>query len=230
MTARNPHESYNRMLKVAALVRAIDAARIEVPECSLVSLNGWLRLQTPEWWSELAKQAKIRPPSALTIEAVLLTLEARDESEQGEVEPDWTESRDACDLTGKKYSYLTVVGFGERRARGRQYRYMWRCICDCGAPTIVEYWNLCTDLDNMHDKIRKGRARYARKLTDEQVRAILMRVREETQLQLAREFGISRSVISGIASGKAWRHIARAEESAEPEPDWDEVYDLERHS
>ncbi|TAK10596.1 MAG: hypothetical protein EPO32_14795 [Anaerolineae bacterium] len=83
----NIHESWARAKKIDALVSAIDAARIEVPECSLLSLNGWLRLQTPEWWAELSKRAGIRPPSAITIEAVLLTLEARAE-ESAEAEPD----------------------------------------------------------------------------------------------------------------------------------------------
>ena len=66
------------------------------------------------------------------------------------------------DLTGKKFGRLTVV---ERapdhiQSNGRR-RIMWRCICDCGAETIVHGDNLkagkvqsckCMAIERMHEQ------------------------------------------------------------------------------
>lgn len=45
------------------------------------------------------------------------------------------------------------------------------------------------------------------KLTEEQVKQIKVRVLAETQVDLAREFGVSRGLISHIKNGRAWRHV-----------------------
>ncbi|MDU5720819.1 MAG: hypothetical protein E6Z74_10085 [Clostridium perfringens] len=42
------------------------------------------------------------------------------------------------DLTGKKYSKLTVIKFsGKRESHAK-----WLCLCECGKETIVDGWQL----------------------------------------------------------------------------------------
>ncbi len=77
----NEFECEGRARKVQRLCRAIDRD-VEVPRESLVSLAGFLRAQTAEWWAELAKRAGCNKPSATTIEAVALEYEARHEEAQ----------------------------------------------------------------------------------------------------------------------------------------------------
>lgn len=38
------------------------------------------------------------------------------------------------DLTGKKFSMLTVKGVNHKNEKGK---YFWKCLCDCGKETIV---------------------------------------------------------------------------------------------
>ena len=45
------------------------------------------------------------------------------------------------------------------------------------------------------------------KLTEEQVKEIKVRVLAETQVDLAREFGVSQGLIGHIKNGRAWRHV-----------------------
>lgn len=72
---------------------------------------------------------------------------------------------------------------------------------DCVNP---EHLFLGTLLDNNADRDRKGRN--ASKLTAEQVVAIRRRrAAGETQQSIADDFGVSRPLISMIASGKVWR-------------------------
>ena len=46
------------------------------------------------------------------------------------------------DLTGQKFSRLTVLSFVGSVKQGKQKRIMWLCKCDCGNETIVQAGNL----------------------------------------------------------------------------------------
>lgn len=73
------------------------------------------------------------------------------------------------------------------------------------------FWG--TQLDNMQDKVRKGRqsagADHGRSvLTNDQVNYIRAYPRYwGSQTELARQFGVRQSIISGIVLGKTWTHI-----------------------
>lgn len=70
-----------------------------------------------------------------------------------------------------------------------------------------------TPSENASDKIAHGTLARGEKnggggkLTEEQVKQIKVRVLAETQVDLAREFGVSRGLISHIKNGRAWRHV-----------------------
>lgn len=64
------------------------------------------------------------------------------------------------DLTGRRFNYLTVLGFA---GRDRESKARWHCRCDCGAETIVDGWNLksghvkscgCLSRDAIGDRTR----------------------------------------------------------------------------
>lgn len=48
------------------------------------------------------------------------------------------------DLTGQRFSHLSVIEVAEKTPRGT----FWRCVCDCGAETIV----ITNDLTSGHTK------------------------------------------------------------------------------
>lgn len=85
----------------------------------------------------------------------------------------------------------------------------------CDNPLCVNpaHLFLGTHLQNVADRIRKGRdprgeKHHASKLTDEQAREILRRLRAgEKGLPLSREFGISLPVISAIKHGTRRKHL-----------------------
>jgi hypothetical protein len=71
---------------------------------------------------------------------------------------------------------------------------------------------LGTNDDNMADKTRKGRnntpkgaAHYAARLTPDQVRAI--RVDKRMLKEIAADYGVGLSIISGIRTGKKWASV-----------------------
>lgn len=73
---------------------------------------------------------------------------------------------------------------------------------------------LGSQLANMHDMIGKGReahrtpegsAHHATKITEDDARAI--RASVETLQILSRRYGMSRSALSALRSGRTWRHI-----------------------
>lgn len=41
------------------------------------------------------------------------------------------------DLTGKKFNYLTVIGFAYKFVHGNNVDYIWKCRCDCGNKEII---------------------------------------------------------------------------------------------
>lgn len=90
--------------------------------------------------------------------------------------------------------------------------------CDNPACVNVAHLFLGTHADNMADMLAKGRARPPQaghcpgerngsaRLSEPQVREILLRTKD-SQRALAREFGVSRSTIQSIKTGRSWRHL-----------------------
>ena len=87
MTARNAWEAEARARKCAALCRAIDRdLTISVELATGVRVDAattarFLRSRDDAWWKAVSREHGIRPPSALTIEAVCLEYEARAEED-----------------------------------------------------------------------------------------------------------------------------------------------------
>ena len=88
--------------------------------------------------------------------------------------------------------------------------------CDNPSCSNPEHLFLGTHKDNQDDMENKGRARQLKgsecpwaKLTEENVREIKSLLTQRyTILSLAKKFSVSRSVISSIKRGLAWRHIS----------------------
>lgn len=92
----------------------------------------------------------------------------------------------------------------------------------CDNPPCVrpDHLFLGTPQDNVHDMIAKGRARYVArplkgeanpraKLTEVQVREIRAHLTAGQRYRdIARQYGVSSGLISHIASGIAWKHVA----------------------
>ena len=96
------------------------------------------------------------------------------------------------------------------RPKGKQARHL------DGNKTNNRLDNLCwgTQKENEEDKARHGRRNHGSrhglsKLTEIDVHSIIARYNPYvvTQQELADEYGISRTVISNILSGKAWTHV-----------------------
>lgn len=128
----------------------------------------------------------------------------------------WTGQRDR-----DGYGVISVRG-KKRRAHRIAYRLRYkdrppvvRHLCDnrpCCNPRHLQGGN---QAQNMQDKVRKDRqARGSRngraKLSEEQVRRIrdLLRSGDIPQSDLAKSFGVSRSVIRDIEKGRTWRHVS----------------------
>lgn len=88
--------------------------------------------------------------------------------------------------------------------------------CDNGKCVNPAHLFLGTQYDNIHDMIDKGRDRVLRgsadpksKLTEEDVRRIreLYIPRKFSQFKLAIIFGVSRSTIENIITGRCWKHV-----------------------
>lgn len=90
--------------------------------------------------------------------------------------------------------------------------------CDTPRCCNPEHLWLGTHQDNVDDKMRKGRHVPGRtnkrrgesngnsRLTEKMVKHI--RQREMTYVEYARLYGVSKSVICQVASGKTWQHVA----------------------
>lgn len=84
--------------------------------------------------------------------------------------------------------------------------------CDVKACVNPEHLFLGTALENMRDKIAKGRSVYslgvgngAAKLTE--IDVVDIRANSGTQREIARRYGISQTLVSQIKSHLIWRHI-----------------------
>lgn len=82
----------------------------------------------------------------------------------------------------------------------------------CDNPPCVrpQHLFLGTPLENMQDKIRKGRGyegerHHSAKLSPDEVRAI--RLSNSTARELAAEYGVSFQLISQIRTGKIWKSL-----------------------
>ena len=88
----------------------------------------------------------------------------------------------------------------------------WVIAHACDVPNCVnpDHLFLATQRQNILDSIHKGRynAFGIQKLNADQVREIRGRAASgELQKDIAAAFGIARNTVSGIVSGKSWRHL-----------------------
>jgi hypothetical protein len=89
------------------------------------------------------------------------------------------------------------------------------CVCHtCDNPPCVnpDHLYIATHAENMADKIRKGRCNYpigsrcgTAKLTEQDIPYI--RQSTEGVTALARKFGVGRTAIRRVRSGRGWKHV-----------------------
>ncbi len=77
----------------------------------------------------------------------------------------------------------------------------------CDNPRCVrpDHLFLGTQKDNMHDMVSKGRKHTA--LTAEQVLRIRAAWPAQSKNQIAKQFGVTKSCVSHVVKGRAWRHV-----------------------
>jgi hypothetical protein len=85
--------------------------------------------------------------------------------------------------------------------------------CDNPACVNPKHLMLGTHLDNMRDKVAKGRQPRGEqiahaKLTEDQVKQIKAAGRTVPRQQMAERFGVNRQAISNILCGRKWKHVA----------------------
>lgn len=123
---------------------------------------------------------------------------------------------------------LNPAGYGRLWVKGRIYyphrlSYMVNigpipagmCVCHrCDSPPCINpaHLFLGTHADNAADMIQKGRAPYrpdirqiSAKLSKSQ--AIAIKNDSRSYRQIANDYGISKSLVHGIKSGRNWNHI-----------------------
>ncbi len=90
--------------------------------------------------------------------------------------------------------------------------------CDFRPCVNPDHLFLGTNAENQQDAVAKGRKRsphgerhHRARLLEEQVRTIKsMLSRGAIQAELARQFGVSKYIINGIARGRGWKHVIDA--------------------
>jgi hypothetical protein len=123
-------------------------------------------------------------------------------------------------LSFEGYGYVNI-GAGVRRKQWQAHRFAWyllkgpidknACIlhtCDVRNCVNPEHLYLGDRKDNARDKILRQRDTGAT-LTYDQVREVKRMLAEGTMYgkDIAEKFGVSPSVISGIRSGRTFRHV-----------------------
>lgn len=97
--------------------------------------------------------------------------------------------------------------------------------CDHGPCVRPDHLDIGTNLDNIADKVRKGRQSrghfsYRSKLTEADARAVVAAIAAgETFTAIASRFGVTRTNVYNIATGRSWRHITSAPD-ADNCPGW----------
>lgn len=127
---------------------------------------------------------------------------------------------------GKTHGYGTMLGYGKLV---RSNRLSWELHfgpipegmqvchhCDNRGCVNPAHLFLGTNQDNVNDMVAKGRNRCGdvrgedhplSKLTEANVLEIRERSGSESQTKLAREYGVSQSLISVVIRREAWTHI-----------------------
>jgi hypothetical protein len=111
-----------------------------------------------------------------------------------------------CDGTMKRAHRLAYLHWKGPIAEGLLVRHKCRGLC-----VNPEHLELGTLTENARDKVRdetntRGEKHGRSKLTDDQVRDIRSRV-DVVGRELAREFGVSETVISFVLNRRSWKHL-----------------------
>lgn len=102
-------------------------------------------------------------------------------------------------------------------------------VCDTRACCNPSHLRVGTHADNVHDTMRKGRAKFslpapmlgsenpAAKLTAAAARLILKRrTKGQSTSAIAREFGVSTAIVKRVVAGSIWAHATGVQRSAPP--------------
>ncbi len=115
------------------------------------------------------------------------------------------------DVEGKTYKRAHRFSYALHKGRIKKGLVVMHS-CDTPGCVNPDHLSLGSNLDNMRDKIAKGRARVATGedagqaiLTEEQVKEILLDPRPYTKL--AAEYGVHTQTISSIKNQDSWKHI-----------------------
>lgn len=112
------------------------------------------------------------------------------------------------------YKHVRAHVFAWEQANGRPVPSGMVVMHTCDNPRCVNpaHLSIGTQADNIHDSIRKGRYNCfgIQKLNADQVREIRVLIAlGRLQKDIAKQFGIARNTVSGIARRKTWDHLDR---------------------
>lgn len=134
----------------------------------------------------------------------------------------------SCGLTDKGYGkvYYPPTDKVERAHRVAYVQHHGLTMADiagvvirhkCDNPPCInpDHLEPGTVYENVQDSIKRGRARYTKgedqylaKLTAEKVREIRILLKQGVStVQLGKQFGVDRTTIRAVKSGKTWKHV-----------------------